>query len=333
MVHDVVAVWRLIALAVSLCGTTAVAQGAAAPSPQPYPTKPVRLIVPFPPGGGVDATARVLGQKLTEAWRQQVVTDNRTGAGTTIGTEIAARSAADGYTLLLTNNALAISAGLYPKLRYETGRDFQPIMEVLRAPFVLVVPANSSTKSVKDLIALAKARPGELALANTGIGSGPHLAGVLFAAMTGTSLNHIPYKGGGPAIQDLIAGRVQLLFTTPLAAMPHVQTGRLRALGVTSAKRAATLPDLPTVAESGVTGYDVSTWYMLLAPARTPQAIVAQINRDSAAGLRQPDAVKILGSEGAELVLGTPAEAADLLRRELARWSTVIKEANVKPDE
>ena len=176
MVNDVVAVWRLIALAVSLCGTTAVAQGAAAPSPQPYPTKPVRLIVPFPPGGGVDATARVLGQKLTEAWRQQVVTDNRTGAGTTIGTEIAARSAADGYTLLLTNNALAISAGLYPKLRYETGRDFQPIMEVLRAPFVLVVPANSSTKSVKDLIALAKARPGELALANTGIGSGPHLA-------------------------------------------------------------------------------------------------------------------------------------------------------------
>ena len=151
--------------------------------------------------------------------------------------------------------------------------------------------------------------------------------------MTGTSLNHIPYQGGGPAIQDLIAGRVQLLFTTPLAAMPHVQTGRLRALGVTSAKRAATLPDLLTVAESGVTGYDVSPWYMLLAPARTPQAIVAQINRDSAAGLRQPDAVKILGSEGAELVLGTPAEAADLLRRELARWSTVIKEANVKPDE
>jgi tripartite-type tricarboxylate transporter receptor subunit TctC len=300
---------------------------------QTYPTKPVRLVVPFPPGGGVDATARVLGQKLTERWRQQVIADNRTGAGTTIGTEIAAHSAPDGYTLLLTNNALAISAGLYPRLRYDTGRDFQPIMEVLRAPFVLVVGASSPAKSVKDLIALAKAKPGELALANTGVGSGPHLAGVLFAAMTGTALNHIPYKGGGPAMQDLMGGRVQLLFTTPLAAMPHVQTGRLRAVAVTSIKRAATLPDVPTVAESGVAGYDVSTWYMLLAPARTPQPIVAQVNRDAAAGLRQPDAVKILGSEGAELVLGSPAEAADLLKRELARWSKVIKDANVKPDE
>jgi tripartite-type tricarboxylate transporter receptor subunit TctC len=206
-------------------------------------------------------------------------------------------------------------------------------MEVLRAPFVLVVGASSPAKSVKDLIALAKAKPGELALANTGVGSGPHLAGVLFAAMTGTALNHIPYKGGGPAMQDLMGGRVQLLFTTPLAAMPHVQTGRLRAVAVTSIKRAATLPDVPTVAESGVAGYDVSTWYMLLAPARTPQAIVAQVNRDAAAGLKQPDAVKILGSEGAELVLGSPTEAADLLKRELARWSKVIKDANVKPDE
>jgi tripartite-type tricarboxylate transporter receptor subunit TctC len=300
---------------------------------QEYPSRPVRLVVPFPPGGGVDATARVLGQKLTEAWRQQFVTDNRTGAGTTIGTEIVARAAADGYTLLLTNNALAISAGLYPHLKYDTGRDFLPIMEVLHAPFVLVIPAASTAKTTTDLIALAKARPGELALANTGVGSGPHLAGVLFAITTGTTLNHIPYKGGGPAIQDLIAGRVQLLFTTPLAAMPHVQTGRLRALGVTSAKRAPTLPDLPTLAESGVAGYDVSTWYMLLAPARLPAAIVAKINRDAANGLRQPDAVRILGSEGAELVLGTPAQAADLLKRELVRWSRVIKAANVKPDD
>lgn len=323
MVTDFISRRSIAACALALAASTCLAQE--------YPSRPVRLVVPFPPGGGVDATARVLGQKLTEAWRQQVVTDNRTGAGTTIGTEIVARAAPDGYTLLLTNNALAISAGLYPQLKYDTGKDLLPIMELLRAPFVLVVSATSTAKTVQDLIALAKAKPGELALANTGVGSGPHLAGVLFAIMTGSSLNHIPYKGGGPAIQDLIGGRVQLLFTTPLAAMPHVQTGRLRALAVTSAKRAPTLPDLPTIAESGIAGYDVSTWYMLLAPARLPQTIVAKISRDATDGLRQPDAVRILGSEGAELVLGTPAEAADLLKRELARWSKVIKESGVKP--
>jgi tripartite-type tricarboxylate transporter receptor subunit TctC len=300
---------------------------------QDYPARPVRLIVPFPPGGGVDATGRVLAQKLTETWRQQVVVDNRTGAGTTIGSEIAARSAPDGYTLLLTNNALAISAGLYSQLRYDTGRDFTPIMEVLRSPFVLVVPASSTAKSTRDLIALAKAKPGELALANTGVGSGPHLAGILLGNMAGVSFNQIPYKGGGPAIQDLIAGRVQALITTPLAAMPHVPTGRLRVLAVTSGKRAPTLPDIPTIAESGVAGYDVSTWYMLLAPARVAPAIIERVSRDSAAGLRQPDAVRILGSEGAELVLGTPPEAGALLKGELARWSKVIKEANVKPED
>src|SRR4051812_23546093 len=214
---------------------------------QDYPMRPVRLVVPFPPGGGVDATARVLAQKLTEAWRQQVVADNRTGAGTTIGTEIVAKAAPDGYTLLLTNNALAISSGLYPKLNYDVGKNLQPIMEVLRAPFVLVVSASSGARTTKELIAQAKAKPGEIALANTGIGSGPHLAGVLFAQMTSTSLNFIPYKGGGPAIQDLIAGRVQALFTTPLAAVPHVQSGRLRLLGVTSAKRSPALPEAPTI--------------------------------------------------------------------------------------
>jgi len=300
---------------------------------QDYPARPVRLIVPFPPGGGADATGRVLAQKLTEAWRQQVVVDNRTGAGTTIGNEIAAHSAPDGYTLLLTNNGLAVSAGLYTQLRYDTGRDFTPIMEVLRSPFVLVVPANSVVKTTRDLIALAKARPGELALANTGIGSGPHLAGILLGNMAGVSFNQIPYKGGGPAIQDLIAGRVQLLITTPLAAMPHVQSGRLRALAVTSGRRAATLPDIPTIAESGVAGYDVSTWYMLLAPARVAPAIIDKINRAAAAGLRQPDAVRILGGDGAELVLGTPAAAGALLKGELARWAQVIKEANVKPED
>jgi tripartite-type tricarboxylate transporter receptor subunit TctC len=319
----------LLAVALSLLAPF----GANSADSPTYPTKPVRLVVPCAPGGGVDATGRVIAAKLTNTWRQQVVVDNRTGAGTTIGTEIAARSAPDGYTLLVTNNALAISAGLYQQLRYDTARDFTPIMEVLRSPFVLVVPGNSAAKTAKDLIAQAKARPGELALANTGIGSGPHLAGVLFGIMAGASFNHIPYKGGGPAMQDIMASRVQCLFVVPIMAMPHTQTGRLRVLAVTSAKRATTLPDVPTIAESGLPGYDATTWYMLLAPAGLPSSIVARIHRDTAEGLRQPDAVKVLGSEGAEMVLGTPAEAAQLLHRELARWAKVIKQANVKPDD
>ena len=310
-----------------LCAMVSVAHA------QSFPAKPVRLVVPFPPGGGVDATARVLSQKLTETWKHQVLVDNRTGAGTTIGNEIASRAAPDGYTLLLTNNALAISAGLYPKLGYDTSRAFAPIMEVLSAPFVLVIPAVSPSKSVQDLIAAAKVKPGELALANTGIGSGPHLAGVLFGIVTGTTFNHIPYKGGGPAIQDLIANRVQALFTTPLAANPHVQSGRLRLLAVTSAKRAAGLPNTPTIAESGVKGYDVSTWYMLLAPAKTPLPVIAQVHRDASAGLKQPDAVKILGSDGAELVLSTPEHASKLLQSELKRWAATIKQANLRPED
>jgi len=300
---------------------------------QSFPAKPVRLVVPFPPGGGVDATARVLSQKLTETWKQQVLVDNRSGAGTTIGTEIAAKAAPDGYTLLLTNNALAISASMYPNLRYDTGRDFAPIMEILSAPFVLVIPATSPSKSVQDLIAAAKARPGELALANTGIGSGPHLAGVLFGIVNGITFNHIPYKGGGPAIQDLIANRVQALFTTPLAANPHVQSGRLRLLAVTSAKRASGLPNTPTITEAGVKNYDVSTWYMLLVPAKTPRAIIDQFHRDASYGLKQPDAVKVLGSDGAELVLTSPEQATKLLQSELARWSSTVKQANLKSED
>ena len=302
-------------------------------SAQDYPSRPIKVIVPFSPGGAVDGPMRMIAEQLSKRLGQQVVIENKPGAGATIGSEIVARAAPDGYTLLLTNNALAISAGLYPKLRYDTGKDLLPVMEVLRAPFVLVVPSISSTKSVQDLIGAAKARPGELALANTGVGSGPHLAGVLFGNMAGVTFNHIPYKGGGPAIQDLITNRVQALFTTPLAAGPHVQSGRLRALAVTSGKRAAGLPGTPTIAESGIKGYDVSTWYMLLAPARTPQVIVAQVHRDAAAGLRQPDAVKILGSDGAELVLSSPEEAGKLLRGELQRWAAAIKQANLKSED
>lgn len=321
-------------LKITLAASIAAAMtfGATGTLAQQYPNKAVRLVVPFPPGGGVDATARVLGRKLTDQWSQQVIVDNRTGAGTTIGTEIAAKAAPDGYTLLLTNNALAISAGLYSKLRYDTAKELLPVMEILRSPFVMVIPANSQFKTVQDLVAAAKAKPGELTLANTGVGSGPHLAGVLFANMAGIRLNEIPYKGGGPAIVDLAAGRVNVLLTTPLAAMPHVQSGRLRAIGVTSARRAADLPSVPALAESGLSGYDVSTWYMLLAPEGTPKALVTKIYNDAKTGLGQADAVKALSGGGTELVFSTPEDSAKLLRAELARWAKVIRDANVKPE-
>ncbi|MGE5527022.1 MAG: Bug family tripartite tricarboxylate transporter substrate binding protein [Rhodospirillaceae bacterium] len=298
---------------------------------QGYPTKPVRMVVPFAPGGGVDATARVLSQRFTEMWGQQVIPDNRPGAGANIGADIVAHATPDGYTLLVTNNAIAISAGLYDRLDYNALRDLQPISEILRTPFVLVVSSKSPIKTVGDFVKTAAAKPGEVALANTGLGSGPHLAGVLFANMTKTQLNHIPYKGGGPAIQDLAAGRVHALFTTTLAAMPHVQAGRLRALAVTSPTRWPSLPELPTVSESGVPGYDVMTWYMLLAPAKTPPAIVAKLQADTATAVRHPLAEKVLGGEGGQLVGGSSAEATALLKRETALWTKVIKEAGIKP--
>jgi tripartite-type tricarboxylate transporter receptor subunit TctC len=311
--------------------TAALVVSAAAHAQLSYPTKPVRMVVPFAPGGGVDATARVLSQRFTEMWGQQVIPDNRPGAGANIGAEIAAHAAPDGYTLLVTNNAIAISAGLYEKLPYNALRELQPISEVLRTPFVLVVPTNSPAKNVTDLVTMAKVKPGEIAIANTGIGSGPHLAAVLFGSMTKTQVNHIPYKGGGPAMQDLAAGRVQALFTTTLAAMPHVQAGRLRALGVTSGTRWASLPNIPTVNESGVRGYEVLTWYMLLAPARTQPAIIAKLQADTATAVRHPLAQKVLGGEGGELVGGSSEDATALLERETALWAKVIKDAGIKP--
>ena len=305
------------------------AAGAVHAQQQQYPTKPVRLVLPFAPGGGVDATARVLSKKLSETWGQQLIIDNRPGAGANIGAEIVARAVPDGYTLMLTNNALAISAGLYPKLAYNALTDFAPITQVLASPFVLVVPASSPHKTVKDLIAAAKAKPDEIAYASAGVGSGPHLAAVLFTRLTGTSMNHVPFKSGGAAIPDVIAGRVQLLFTTPLAAVPHMQAGRLRALGVSTRQRFAGLKDVPTIVEAGVPNYETVTWYMLLAPAKVTAPLIDRIQRDVAAALKQPDVIKMLGSES-ELVGSTPKEASDLLKREVTQWTRIVKEAGLK---
>lgn len=309
------------------CACTA---GAAQAQQQPYPAKPVRLVVPFAPGGGVDATARVLSKKLSETWGQQMIIDNRPGAGANIGAEIVARAVPDGYTLMLTNNALAISAGLYPKLPYNAMTDFAAVTQVLASPFVLVVPANSPFKTVKDLVAAAKAKPDEIAYASAGVGSGPHLAAVLFNRVTGTSMNHVPFKSGGAALPDVIAGRVQLIFTTPLAAVPHINGNRLRALGVSTRQRFSGLPNVPTIIESGVPNFETVTWYMVLAPVKVPPALVNKIQADIAAALKQPDVIKVLGSDS-ELVGSTPKEASELLKREVAQWSRIVKEAGVKP--
>ena len=298
---------------------------------QPWPAKPVRLVVPFPPGGGVDLTGRVLGKRLGEIWAQPVVVENRPGAAATIGANVVATAPADGYTLLLTNNALSISAGLYPTLPYDTLKDLRAVSTVLSTPFVFVVPAAEKAKDVGEFIRAAQAKPDGMSYASTGIGSGPHLAMVLLQQMTGTRMNHIPYKGGGQALTDLIAGRVQALLTTPLAAMPHVQAGKVRALGVSGSTRMAQFPNLPTLAESGVPGYGVETWYMVLAPARTPQDLVERMQKDIAAAVKDPAVVKSMETEGATLIGSTPAQAQELVARDIARWTEVIKKAGITP--
>ena len=298
----------------------------------PYPNRPVRLVVPFPPGGGVDATARVLSQKLTEAWRQQVVVDNRTGAGTTIGTEIVARAAPDGYTLLLTNNALAISAGLYPKLRYETGKDFLPIMEVLRAPFVLVIPVASTAKTVRDLIALAKAKPGELTFGSGGNGSTAHLSGEMFKTMAGINIVHVPFKGSPAAVIGVISGQIAMAFPNLPPALPHVRSGKLKALAVTTAKRSAAVPELPTVAEAGLPGYEATAWFGVLAPAATPPQIIAKLNAAIVKSLRTREMQERLAAEGTEPVGNTPEQFAQIVRNDIAKWAKVVKSSGARPE-
>jgi tripartite-type tricarboxylate transporter receptor subunit TctC len=286
---------------------------------QPWPAKPVRLVAPFGTGGGVDLVARALGRRLSETWGQAVVVENRPGAAATIGANIVATAAPDGHTLLFTNNALAISAGLYPNLPYNTATDLMPISTVISTPFVFTVPASMKASGIAEFLSVAK--------------STPHLAMVLFTQTTGISLNHIPYKSVGLSIPDLIAGRIDAVLTTPLAAMPHVRTGKLRVLGVSSSARVPELPGVPTLIEAGIQGFDVETWYMLLGPGKLPATLAQKIRQDIAVALKDPAVARVLEGDGATLVGSTPAQAADLLARDIARWSKVIQQAGVKPSE
>jgi len=300
---------------------------------QAYPAKPIRLVVPFPAGGTTDILARAVGQKLTEAWGQPVVVDNRPGAGGNIGAELVAKAASDGYTLLMgTVGTHAINASLYAKMPYDHIKDFAPVILVAGVPNVLVVNPAVPVNSVQELIAYAKANPGRLNFASSGSGTSIHLSGELFKVMAGVQMTHIPYKGSAPALQDLIGGQVQLMFDNLPSALPQIKGGKLRALAVTSAARAAALPDVPTVAEAGLPGFEASSWFGVLAPAGTPVAIIARLNAEIAKWLASPEAREKLASQGANAAGGSPEDFAKHIAAETAKWQKVVKESGAKVD-
>ena len=296
-----------------------------------YPSKPVRLIVPYPPGGGNDTLARLFGVKLTEAWSQQVVVDNRPGAGTIIGTQLAARAVPDGHTLLLSSIAThAIAPNLYAKPGYDPVKDFAPITLLAVAPTVVCVNPAVSAKTLKELIALAKAKPGELKFASGGAATPPHMAGEIFAAMTGIKLVHVPYKGGGPAHAGLLGGETSMMFDTAASILPHVQSGKLRALAVARSARLPEYPALPTFTEAGVPGYEVNAWYSMHAPAGVPRDIIAQVNRELVRILKLPDIQERLKALGSEGIGNTPEEFSRFVRAESVKYAKAIKDAGIK---
>ena len=320
---------RLGAIVCALLGFVTTTAPAFAQGSAPYPTRAVRIVVPFPPGGGTDIISRTVAQKLSETWSQPVVVDNRSGANGIIGTDLGAKAKPDGYTLLVVIATHAINPSLYRKLPYDTATDFVPITLMAQYPFILTIHPSLPSKTVKDLIALARTRPGQLSYASSGNGSGPHLGFELFKSVAKIDVVHVPYKGAAPANIDLVSGQVQLMFNNFLAAMPQLKSGRLRVLAVTSAKRSAVMPELPTLAESGLPGFDVTGWYALLAPAGTPQPVVAKVQGDVAAALRVPAVHTRLSSEGAEPVGSTPEQFSKFLAAEVRKWARVIKEAKI----
>ncbi|MGZ5123931.1 MAG: tripartite tricarboxylate transporter substrate binding protein [Burkholderiales bacterium] len=298
----------------------------------PYPNRAVRVVVPFPPGGGTDIISRTIAQRLTETWGQPVIIDNRGGANGIIGTDLGAKAKPDGYTLLVVIATHAINPSLYRKLPYDTATDFVPITLMAQYPFILTIHPSLPAKTVREFIALAKTKPGQLSYASSGNGSGPHLGFELLKSVARIDVVHVPYKGAGPANVDLISGQVQAMFNNFLAAMPQIKAGRLRVLAVTSDKRSPVMPELPTLAESGLPGFDVTGWYALLAPAGTPRDIVGKVQADVAGALRVPAVHSRLSSEGAEPVGSTPDQFAKFLAAEIRKWGTVIRDSKVTPE-
>ncbi|MDP2238753.1 MAG: tripartite tricarboxylate transporter substrate binding protein [Burkholderiales bacterium] len=297
---------------------------------QQYPTKPLRLIVPYPPGGGTDTIARVFALKLSEAIGQQVVLDNRPGAGANLGLEIAAKTPPDGYTLLLATIANTISASLYAKLNYDLVRDFAPVTLLATTPHIVVVHPSLPVKSARELITFAKARPGQITYSSSGSGTPAHLAGELFASMTGVKMIHVPYKGGGPSVIALVGGEVSVGFPTMPSVIGHIKAGKMRALALTTAKRSPSLPDLVTLGESAVPGYDVGSWYGLLVPAATPKEIITRLHAETLKVLRLPDTLQRLDAAGFEVLTSTPEEYGAFTRSEIEKWAKVVKASGAR---
>jgi tripartite-type tricarboxylate transporter receptor subunit TctC len=308
------------------------ALAASGASAQGWPSRPVHVVVPYPAGGPNDIIVRMVGKRLGETLGEPIVVENRPGAGGNIGTDSVAKSAPDGYTLVSVGPGALIINPLLGKVPYDTMRDFAPVTIMAVAPNALVAHPSFPAKSVKDLIALAKRKPGAINYASGGTGSTPHLAAALFAVMAGVQLTHVPYKGTGPATADLVGGQVQIAFLGIPTVLPHIRSGKLRALAVTGARRSPELPDVPTVAEAGVPGYELSPWYGLLAPAGTPSAVVARLAAEATKIVREPAMREQLVAQGAEPAGGTPEEFARTLRSDAALWKKVVKDAGIRAD-
>lgn len=320
--------------ALALLAAALVLPGAAsAQADSAWPAKPIKWVVPFPPGGAMDVIARTLGEKGARELGQPVVVENRPGAGGNIGADYVAKQPADGYTIMIASIGMATNKALYPKLTYDPVKDFAPISLLAVVPNVLVVNASKSTdRTVKDVMARARREPGRLTYASAGNGTSIHLAGELFSAMAGAQITHIPYKGSGPAVTDMLGGQVDLMFDSITSARPHIQSGKLRALGVTTARRSSALPEVPTIAEAGLPGYEVSPWFAVFARAGTPPAVVARLNQVLNDAMKQPDTLRKLESVGAEPIGSTPQELATHLGQELDRWSRLIQQRDIRAD-
>jgi len=296
---------------------------------QDYPARPIRIVVPSSPGGGTDILARQIAQKLTERWGQQVIVDNRPGAGQMIGIELVAKAAPDGYTLVMTATPLALNTVLYKKVPYDPVRDFAPISQVAAMPNIIVTHPALPARTIRELIALAKSHPGQLVYASSGVGTGPHLSMELFLTMAGVKMGHVPYKGTNPGMIDTMAGQIQVLMSTLLPPLPHIKTGRLRALGVTSSKRVSSLREVPTIAEAGVPGYEVVGWYGIAAPANTPRDVINKLYGEIANILQSPETREKLAADGAEPVGSTPEQFAAFIQSEIDKWSRVVKSSGI----
>lgn len=297
-----------------------------------YPARPVRWIVPYAAGGGTDILARAVGQKLTEAWGKQVIVDNRPGGGTNIGAELAAKSPRDGYTLFAPGVANAINVTLFPKLNYDIVRDFSHVTNLAKIPNVLVVHPSVPAKNVKELVALARARPNALRNGSPGIGSPQHLGGEIFKSMAGVQMVHVPYKGAAPALTDVMGGHIEVYFGALISTLPAMKSGRVRPLGVTSLKRVEAFPEIPTLSEQGLKGFETASWVLLSVPAGTPRDIVMKIHRDAVRALGMPDIRDRLSAEGTEVVADTPEQVTAYLKAEIEKWGKAVRASGAKPE-